>query len=78
MCVAVPMKVIELEGPLARVELDGVTRTVRLDLLEERPSKGDYLIVHAGFALQAIDPDEARITLDLIRKLTITGDGPSD
>jgi len=69
MCLAVPMEVIEIDGQNARVGLGGVVRDIRLDILDERPEIGDYVIVHAGFALHRIDPEDARITLQLWKEM---------
>jgi hydrogenase expression/formation protein HypC len=63
MCLAVPMEVKEVSGNTAWVELEGIRREVRLDLLEPKPRPGDYVIVHAGFALHRIDEEEARESL---------------
>jgi hydrogenase expression/formation protein HypC len=68
MCLAVPMKVLEVSGARAVVDLGGVRRTVSLDLLED-VKVGDYLIVHAGFAIEKLKPDEAQKTLDLFREM---------
>ena len=69
MCLAIPMEVIEIDGQKARVGLGGVVRDIRLDILDERPEIGDYVIVHAGFALHRIDPEDARITLQLWKEM---------
>jgi hydrogenase expression/formation protein HypC len=69
MCLAVPMKVIEVEGNTARAEIGGVKKTVRLDVVDRRPEAGDYVIVHAGFALHVIDENEAAVTLGYYREL---------
>jgi len=63
------MEVIEIDGQNARVGLGGVVRDIRLDILDERPEIGDYVIVHAGFALHRIDPEDARITLQLWKEM---------
>lgn len=65
MCLAVPMEVMKIDGQNARVALGGVARDIRLDVVDQRPEVGDYVIVHAGFAIHRIDPEEARITLEL-------------
>jgi len=75
MCLAVPMRLVEICGNLGTVELEGVRRTVSLDLLEG-PAVGDYVIVHAGFAIERLDPGEARKTLDLFRELEGAAGGP--
>lgn len=63
MCLAIPMKVAAVEGNMATVETGGVTRQACLDLVDSMPETGDYVIVHAGYALHRIDPEEARQTL---------------
>ena len=68
MCLAVPMKVIEVEGNEGVVELSGVKRRVNFGLLED-VRVGEYVIVHAGFAIQKVEEKEAEITLSLLREL---------
>jgi hydrogenase expression/formation protein HypC len=66
MCLAVPALVVELrEQETAVVDLDGVRRTVSIALLEGVQT-GDYVIVHVGYALSKLDPEEAARTLALI------------
>lgn len=62
MCVAVPAKVIEIEGNRATVAVAGANLTTRLDLVPET-QVGDYVLVHAGFAIQVMDTEEAEETL---------------
>lgn len=71
MCVAVPMRVVAVDGPMARVERGGVSMAVSIALVDG-VGVGDYVIVHAGFALQALSPDEARETLALFEELGAT------
>lgn len=68
MCLAVPARIIERTEYMATVEISGVTRQVSLMLLPAA-AVGDYVLVHAGFAIQAIDEEEARRTLALFREL---------
>ena len=68
MCLAIPMKIIAIDGMVATTEVDGVTRQARLDLLPEA-NLGDYVLVHAGLAISRIDAADAAETLDLLRKL---------
>jgi hydrogenase expression/formation protein HypC len=68
MCLAVPMKVVEIEGPIARVEAAGVRREARVDLVEG-VKVGDYVIVHAGIAIERLEPEEARETLRLLEEM---------
>ncbi|MBI5582329.1 MAG: HypC/HybG/HupF family hydrogenase formation chaperone [Deltaproteobacteria bacterium] len=63
MCLAIPMEVKEIKENWALVEYEGTRREVRLDIVDQRPEVGDYVIIHAGFALHRIDEEEARISL---------------
>ena len=66
MCLAIPMRLIEIDGAAGVAEVDGVTRQVRLDLLPE-VALGDYVLIHAGLAIARVDPDYAQETLSLLR-----------
>lgn len=66
MCLAIPMKVVEIEGDTAVVEQEGVSRKARIDFLDG-VQIGDYVLVHAGIAIERVRPDEAEETLRLIR-----------
>lgn len=68
MCVGVPMKLVEVRGEVGLVEEAGVRREVGLALLEA-PAVGQYVIVHAGYAIELLDPDEAEETLALLREV---------
>lgn len=68
MCVAVPMKVVVIEGLQATAEVDGVRREVNLHLLP-KVVVGDYILVHAGYAIERLDPQAAQETLELIREI---------
>jgi hydrogenase expression/formation protein HypC len=68
MCLAIPMKIIEIDGVTAVTEVDGVKRQARLDLLPEA-AVGDYVLVHAGLAIATVDAASAQETLELLRKL---------
>ncbi len=69
MCLAVPGKIVELkENNLAEIDLMGARREVSLDLLSD-VSTGDYVLVHAGFAISVIGEQEAQKTLSLIEEL---------
>ncbi len=70
MCLAVPMMIVELTPPEAVVELGGVRRRIHLALLAAENLKlGDYVIVHAGFAIEKVDPRKAQETLKLIDEI---------
>ncbi len=68
MCLAIPMQIMEIDGPLAVAEVDGVRRQARLDLLPEA-QVGDYILVHAGLAIATVDAQAAQETLDLLRQM---------
>ena len=68
MCVAIPAQVKSIEGSLAVVEVGGVSRQVSLQLTPEA-QEGDYVLVHAGFAIHIIDEQEARETMKLFEEL---------
>lgn len=67
MCLAVPMKLLTRDDFEGVVELDGVRRTVSLMLLPEA-EVGEHVLIHAGYAIGAIDEEEAQRTLDLLRE----------
>ncbi|MEO2065351.1 hydrogenase maturation protein HypC [Thermovibrio guaymasensis] len=61
MCVGVPMKIVEINYPMAVAEAKGVRRTISLMLLPEGEVKeGDYVMVHVGNAIEKIDQEEAK------------------
>jgi hydrogenase expression/formation protein HypC len=62
------MKVVEINGVTATVEQENVSRQVRVDFIDD-VKPGDYLLVHAGLAIERIRPEEAEETLRLIRML---------
>jgi len=66
MCLAIPSRIVKIEDQMAVIDVDGVTREASLLLLED-PRVGDYVIVHAGFALHKIDEEAARESLELLR-----------
>lgn len=68
MCLAVPMRVVEVKGDMGVAELGGVRREVGLHLLEE-VEVGDYVLVHAGFAIEKVDPEEAERTLEVLSEI---------
>lgn len=73
MCLAIPGRVVEKRGELARVDFgDGTLREVDISLVEVEV--GQYVIVHAGFAIQVLDEEEARESLRLWQELLSQGD----
>lgn len=69
MCVGVPMQIVSIDGDTAVTEIDGVKREASLMLLADEVRVGDYVIVHAGFAISKLDEDDARETLSLMREV---------
>ncbi len=69
MCLAVPMRVTSISGAVAEVEDRGVRREVRVDLLDEL-AVGEYVIVHAGVAIDRLDEVEAQETLRLFEQMS--------
>ncbi len=72
MCLAIPMKVIKIRNTDGTVELGGVEREVNLQLVED-VAVGDYILVHAGFAIQKVDKEEAEKTLSFLRQMAEKG-----
>lgn len=68
MCLAVPGKIIALEENRAEVELSGNVLEADVSLVDE-PALGDWVLVHAGFAIEKLDEEEARKTLDLFAEM---------
>lgn len=68
MCLAIPARIAAIgEDNLATVDILGVTRQVSVDLTPQA-NEGDYVLVHAGFAIEVVDERSAQETLDLIRE----------
>ena len=64
MCLAIPAKVIEIQGNIAKVDFgEGVLREVNVTLVN--PQTGEYVLVHAGYAIQVIDRKAAEETIQL-------------
>lgn len=68
MCLAIPARITEIdEDRLATVDILGVTRTIALDLTPQA-APGDFVLVHAGFAIEVVSEEHAQETLELIRQ----------
>jgi len=68
MCLAIPMKVISKKGNTAIVDLDGVRRQIDISLVS-KVKIGDYVIVHAGFAIQKLKKKDAEETIALLKEV---------
>ena len=73
MCLAIPAKITSIDNGMGIIDLDGTQRDVSLLLLEEA-EVGDYVYVHAGFAIHKIDEAEALASLSVLREMASSGD----
>ena len=69
MCLGVPMKVLSKDGDYIVAEVDGVQKEASVTLLGEEVAVGDYVIVHAGFAISKLDEEYAEETIRLMREV---------
>ena len=69
MCLAIPSEIVAIREKMATVDVSGIRREVSLLLLPEEPSVGDYVLVHAGFAIHKIDKEAAEETLKLFEEI---------
>ena len=67
MCLAIPSKIVRIENHVATVDVEGIQRKASV-LLLENVRVGDYVIVHAGFAIHRIDEEEAMASLRLLKE----------
>lgn len=76
MCLAIPMKIVEIDGFQARCEAKGVERDVSLFMLQNEPMKvGDFVMVHVGYAIQKVSPQEAQSSWELFDEILKADDG---
>ena len=68
MCLAIPSKIVAVDGDTAVIDVDGVRREASLMLVED-VCVGDYVIVHAGYAISRLDADAAQESLELMRQV---------
>jgi len=77
MCLAIPMRVTKVSGDpddfttsqIATVDADGISKEIRLDVVDRWPEIGEYLIIHAGFAIHTLEEKVAKENIELIRKM---------
>lgn len=69
MCIAVPLKIIQIEGNNAIGEVEGIKRKIRIDFLP-KADLNDYVLVHAGFAIEKLSKEMAEENLKAIREVT--------
>ncbi len=69
MCLAIPALIKEKDGTRAKADIGGAVREINLDIVDRPVEVGDYVLVHAGFAIHKLDEKEALETLELMRKV---------
>ncbi len=70
MCLGIPMEVIAVDGYLARCSAQGVEREVSLFMLQDEPiAAGDFVMVHVGYAIQKMTPQQARSAWELFDEI---------
>jgi hydrogenase expression/formation protein HypC len=69
MCLGVPARIVEVQGTSATAEVGGARREISV-LLLDRVTVGDWVILHAGFAIEKLSPEEAEKTLALFREIS--------
>lgn len=70
MCLGIPVKIVEINENKGTAEFAGLRRDIHLDLLED-VRIGDYVILHAGFAIQRLNEEEAEETLKILKEITL-------
>ena len=79
MCLGIPMQVVSIDGYLARCSAKGVERDVSVFLLQDDPpAPGEFVMVHVGYALQKMTPQEARSAWELYDQMLAAEAGASD
>lgn len=68
MCLAIPGAITDIDGTTATIDMLGVTRQISVALTPSA-QQGDWVLVHAGFAIEVIDAEEAERTIELVREL---------
>lgn len=69
MCLAIPAQIVQMkEDNMVEVNILGVTRDASIDLTPQA-QVGDFVLIHAGFAIEVVDPEFARETLELVKQM---------
>ena len=68
MCLSIPAKILSIDGDQAKVSVRGAEYSAGLQMIDD-PEVGDYVLLHAGFAIQKISDEEAKETLKLLREM---------
>jgi hydrogenase expression/formation protein HypC len=67
MCLGIPAKILDINDDVAKVDFGGIIREVDISLVDVEVD--DYVIIHAGFAIQVLDEEDAKYTIDLFNKI---------
>ena len=79
MCLGIPMQIKSIDGFMASCEAKGVRRDVSLFMMQDEAFKvDDYVVVHVGYAIQKITPQEARTAWELYDQMLAAGDAAGD
>lgn len=65
MCLAIPGKIVKVDGKQAEIDYGGIRKQARMDFLDAKP--GDYVMVHAGFAIEKLRVEDAKKTLEALK-----------
>jgi hydrogenase expression/formation protein HypC len=68
MCLGIPVKITKIDGLKAQIEVGGTQRSANLQFISDA-KVGDYVLVHAGYAIQKLDEEEAKKTLKLLEEI---------
>ena len=69
MCLAIPAMIVEKEGNQATADIGGILREVSLELIDRPAEIGDYVLIHAGFAIHKLEKEDAEETLRLMHEV---------
>lgn len=72
MCLSIPAEIISIDGQMAKVSIGGTITDASLQLIED-PRPGDFVLLHTGFAIEKISPEEAAETMRYLRELGEAG-----
>ena len=75
MCLALPMRITAVDGAIATIAAEGLEQRASLTLVPDA-KLGDYVLVHAGFAISVLDESEAAETIALLAELAACGEAP--
>lgn len=74
MCLGIPMRILTIDGFVARCEAKGIERDVSLFMMQGEPlAAGDYVVVHVGYAIQKVTPQDARTAWELYDQMLAAG-----